>query len=533
MKSLETNLTIKSVKLTLTLLILSLAFGCKKIEDKTIPELTTAVVTEITSITATAGGEVSFDGGADVTARGVCWCTDPDPTINSSKTENGEGMGSFISNMTGLEPNTTYYVRAYATNSAGTGYGSTVTFTTTEAITLPELTTTGATMITRTTALTGGKISADGGATVTARGVVWSETHNPTLESSDGVVSEEEDMDEFSCLITGLTQETTYFVRAYATNEAGTAYGEQQSFTTAPPLSWGVTNFTRGDGLIGNSVTSIAVDDNNNIWVGTNSGLSKFDGSSWTSYTTADGLADDAISALSFDPDGNLWIGTWEGGISRFDGQTWTNFTEDDGLFNNRVYSIHADNSSNIWIGTRNNHITKFDGTGFDSFPANPQTNPEGIIMGHIHAIYADHDDNLWAGSCYTGLSMYDGDNWTHYINNLNSFVNAIYCTSRGDVWVGQSPLGAFRFRKGSWENFPPESGTGLEFVYTINEDVEGNIWIGGRNGISVLQGNSWEFIGSYDGLINDVVYSLAGDNTGNMWAGGVNGLSRISKLQD
>jgi hypothetical protein len=533
MKSLNTNLTIKTEKLTLTLLILSLAFGCKKTEDKTIPELTTAIVTEITSISATAGGEVSFDGGADVTARGVCWSTEPDPTINNSKTEDGYGVGSFISNMTGLVPNNTYYIRAYATNSAGTGYGNTVTFTTTEAITLPELTTNGIIIITSTTAMTGGKITSDGGATVTARGVVWSENQNPTLESSHGMVSEEEDPEEFSCLITGLTPETTYFVRTYATNEAGTAYGDQQSFTTAPPLSWGVTNFTRDDGLIGNSVTSIAVDNSNNIWVGTNSGLSKFDGSSWTSYTAADGLADDAIRALSFDPDGNLWIGTYEDGISKFDGQTWTTYTEDDGLFNNRVYSIHADNSSNIWIGTGNNHITKFDGTGFDFFAVNPQTNPEGTIMGHIHAIYADHDDNLWVGSCYTGLSMYDGNNWTHYINNLNSFINTIYCSSIGEVWFGQSPLGAFRYSEGSWENFPPESGTGLEFVYTINEDAEGNIWIGGRNGVSVFQGSNWEVISSYDGLINEVVSSLAGDNNGNMWAGGANGLSRFFKLQD
>ncbi len=77
-----------------------------------------------------------------------------------------------------------------------------------------------------------------------------------------------------------------------------------------------------------------------------------------------------------------------------------------------------------------------------------------------------------------TNFTRYEGDNWTHNINNLNSFINTIYCTSEGDVWLGQSPLGAFRYSKGSWENYPPESGTGLEFVYTINEDAEGNIWI-------------------------------------------------------
>ncbi|MDD3280321.1 MAG: FISUMP domain-containing protein, partial [Bacteroidales bacterium] len=114
------------------LFALSSAFltNCK--EDATIPVVSTNEVTAVTDTTATSGGVISSDGGANVTARGVCWSTSQNPTIADNKTTDGTGTGSFTSAITGLTANTTYYVRAYATNSAGTGYGSEMSFTTLE-----------------------------------------------------------------------------------------------------------------------------------------------------------------------------------------------------------------------------------------------------------------------------------------------------------------------------------------------------------------------------------------------------------------
>ena len=94
------------------------------------PTVTTSSVSNIAAYTATCGGNVTSDGGATVTARGVCWSTAQNPTVNDSHTTNGTGTGAFTSSITGLTPNTTYYVRAYATNSAGTSYGTQKTFTT-------------------------------------------------------------------------------------------------------------------------------------------------------------------------------------------------------------------------------------------------------------------------------------------------------------------------------------------------------------------------------------------------------------------
>ncbi|MCX6268996.1 MAG: hypothetical protein NTW16_16860, partial [Bacteroidetes bacterium] len=94
------------------------------------PIVTTTVASSIALTTATSGGNVTSDGGAAVTARGVCWSTSPNPTIANSKTIDGTGAGQYSSNLTELTPNTLYYVKAYATNSVGTSYGDQVSFST-------------------------------------------------------------------------------------------------------------------------------------------------------------------------------------------------------------------------------------------------------------------------------------------------------------------------------------------------------------------------------------------------------------------
>ncbi|MHC1703313.1 MAG: hypothetical protein AB9846_05340 [Tenuifilaceae bacterium] len=95
-----------------------------------VASLTTAAATSVTATTASSGGSITSDGGATVTARGICWSTSPNPTIAlATKTTDGSGTGSFISSITGLIANTTYYIRAYAKNSVGTYYGNEVNFT--------------------------------------------------------------------------------------------------------------------------------------------------------------------------------------------------------------------------------------------------------------------------------------------------------------------------------------------------------------------------------------------------------------------
>jgi uncharacterized protein (TIGR02145 family) len=198
-----------------------------------IPTLTTSTPTGIAMTTATGGGVITFDGGASVTDRGVCWGTTLNPTTAlTTKTSDGTGTGTFTSNITGMTGGTIYHIRAYAINSAGTAYGSDLTFTTGTTASISTVTTTTVGSITSTTAIGGGNVTSDGGAAVTARGVCWSLTTGPTIAISTKT-SDGSGIGIFTSNITGLTLNTKYYVRAYATNSVGTAYGPEVSFTTS------------------------------------------------------------------------------------------------------------------------------------------------------------------------------------------------------------------------------------------------------------------------------------------------------------
>lgn len=191
------------------------------------PEILTSDVTNIESTSAKCGGNVTNDGGTSVTARGICWSTSPNPTISENHLASGTGTGSFTCNITGLSHSTTYYVRAYATNSAGTSYGEQKTFNTATAV-LPTVITNDITNITMTSATCGGRVASAGNSPVTSRGVCWSTNPNPTI--NDTHTSNGSGTGNFSSTITNIMQGKTYYVRAYATNSGGTSYGSQKTF---------------------------------------------------------------------------------------------------------------------------------------------------------------------------------------------------------------------------------------------------------------------------------------------------------------
>jgi uncharacterized protein (TIGR02145 family) len=211
--------------------ILILFHCCKKETEINLPVLTTIDVSEIKDSTAKSGGIITSGGEALIKARGVCWSTSQLPTLSNNKTSDSLVNGIFVSNISGLKANTLYYIRAYAVNKKGVGYGNQISFTTEKTVTVPILSTSFISKYTQTTGISGGSITSDGGATIIAVGVCWSQNQNPSLTDNNTVESEVKDT--FVSSISNLQFNTTYYVRAYATNSKGTGYGDQVSFKTS------------------------------------------------------------------------------------------------------------------------------------------------------------------------------------------------------------------------------------------------------------------------------------------------------------
>lgn len=224
--------TFNSTKIWLTgvtLALLFTAFGCKKGD---LPTVYTNATSELNATTASSGGSVTDDGGDEVTARGVCWSTSTNPTLANSYTNDGNGTGQFTSAITGLSPSTTYYIRAYATNGAGTSYGNEQSFSTNNgsAVVVSE----SMAYVYYTSAGSEVSIPTDGGDPITSRGICWSTSPNPTIADSHS--ADGSGTGTFTAIATGLTPLTAYCARAYATNSFGTFYGTELTFTTTSGL---------------------------------------------------------------------------------------------------------------------------------------------------------------------------------------------------------------------------------------------------------------------------------------------------------
>ena len=222
------------------------------------PTLTTTSVSSISSTSVNGGGNITSDGGAAISARGLVYGTSTNPTLSNTVLTIGSGTGSFSGSITDLNPNTTYYIRSYASNSAGTGYGNEITFQTLP-VAVPTLITTDASGITQTTVTSGGTISNDGGAIVTESGIVYGTSTNPTTTNTK--VTSGSGTGSFSLNVTSLTPNTTYYIRSYAINSAGTGYGNNITFQTTVPAVPSLTtrellNITNTTATGGGSITN-------------------------------------------------------------------------------------------------------------------------------------------------------------------------------------------------------------------------------------------------------------------------------------
>lgn len=208
------------------IILIVILHSCKK---EIVPTLTTTAVTNITGTTATSGGTITDEGSGTVVERGICWSKGITPTIADNMTLEGGGVGTFPSNMTNLNAATTYYVRAYAKNEAGTGYGMAVSFITFGQA--PFATTQSATNVTAISATLNGVVNANylsttvtfEYGTTTSYGQTVTATQSPVTGNSNSNVNAD---------LTGLAPGTTYHFRLKTVNSLGTTNGNDLLITT-------------------------------------------------------------------------------------------------------------------------------------------------------------------------------------------------------------------------------------------------------------------------------------------------------------
>ena len=295
------------------------------------------IVSSITTTSAVSGGSISADGGGTIFASGVCWSTNQNPTTTDSKTSDGSGTGSFISNITGLTANTTYYVRAYATNSAGTAYGNQQYFTTVAGI--------GAIIFNPNLSYgTVSDIDGNNYKTIQIGTQIWMAENLKTTKLNDG--SAIHNVTDFSTWDTLTTPGYCWY-----NNDAKTykvAYGAlYNGFTVETgklcPSDWHVpTNdewttletFLGGSDVAGGKLKEISTVH----WISTNT-----DATNESGFTALPGAQRD----IQNDFGNNLWIGTL--------GQWWSS-TSSEGWFldirelHPELNSISGSNSSGIYI---------------------------------------------------------------------------------------------------------------------------------------------------------------------------------------
>ncbi len=288
-------------------------------------------------------------------------------------------------------------------------------------------------------------------------------------------------------------------------------------------------------GPINDAITALAFDKSGYLWVGTEKGLTGFDGQTWKTYTTEDSSGYNKINAIVTDEANNLWAGTGElfngNGVSHFDGQTWTTYSTEDGLKHNKVNTIAVDQTGHIWVGTgRNWHyaggVSRFDGEHWTTY-----TTEDGLGHNSVNAIAAGGQGTVWFGTA-DGVSMFDGQNWTTYNTEdglAYKWVSAIAIDHSGRKWFGTIGGGITVFDGQTWITYTAADALASNVVYTLRVDQSGQIWAGTSGGISKYDGTTWSTYTTQDGLPSNHVRAIAIGLKGDLWLGTDKGLDRIN----
>lgn len=281
--------------------------------------------------------------------------------------------------------------------------------------------------------------------------------------------------------------------------------------------------YTMKDGLIDQRVRVITEDPGGNIWIGTVSGVSRFDGETFTSFKYQEDLARDFISDILFDRDGRVWFATSRGVVC-IDGGRFIRYTTAQGLSHNQVNVLLVDRQGNIWIGTdRGLKCLRSGQQELSDVGGKNDRQP-------VQALLEDRYGNVWVGTVeelfhFASDKLFNtGGRFRFSVGNISS----IFEDNEGNIWFGTSSgLRKIQFLR--IVNFTDMDGLPSNLIWSILQDEKGRYWFGTGKGLSCLSEGKFKTYTTADGLGNDNIYALAIDQQGNIWIGTGNGLAVFS----
>ena len=311
--------------------------------------------------------------------------------------------------------------------------------------------------------------------------------------------------------------------------------------STGQSVKWKVYNTENSD-IPHNYILSIALDHQGKVWMGTNWGVVKFDGKTFTKY---DKQSDKAIQYttvryITVDSTNTVWTGSWGDGMARLkfpNGDPdnpnaqfkWVNYRQNNSaITHNTVKTICIDNKKNKWIGTEEGLVLMVNaawGAGSVKWKSYYAYN-SGLPHDAVHHIVVDKFNNKWIGTFGGGLAKYDGTNWTVYnIKNsklTDNYIVSLAIDKKQVLWIGTYSGGLCRFDGVNWKVYNTKnSDIHDDVISTLAVDKKNKLWLGSLNaGLSSFDGSNWK---TYKIMESDNPYTVSSimiDEKNNKWLG-------------
>ncbi len=267
--------------------------------------------------------------------------------------------------------------------------------------------------------------------------------------------------------------------------------------------------FSGEDGLPGERILAIAQDRDGYLWLGTDNGAVRYDGSQFETYTRRHGLAGNQVRALHLDNAGHLWLAT-NRGLSRHDSSGFVSFGPEDGLADESVEQIFADRAGQLWFTTPAG-VSRYDGSELTSF-----TTEYGLIDDHVLVMAQGEKDHIWFGTAQ-GASRYDGQLFTSFTpkNGLSSpRVQTLLGLTNGIMWLG-TDQGLNRYDGEEFTSF--FTAAQRRSIHALFQDRQGQLWLGTDQGLNRYDGTTWEALQPLEGQTG-AIGQITQDSKGALW---------------